>query len=185
MFAVGGFVAVDASVADVSVDAAPTSVLLQDFSNFGQRQREAGPTALAFVTLLRIVTRFKPDILIHENVPSFPPALLSCLQGYTIHSEIMDSIDSGFPVRRVRRYSLAMLDETVSLASPFATILESLKMPRPSPPVSIADIVSLGNFTETVASTPAQLERPPNRYYVMLLLLLLHIICCKLILAHA
>lgn len=79
-----------------------------DFSAFGNRQTSAGPTVIYLLILLRMILEWKPDILIHENVVSFPQGLLEEVLDslYSIESHILHPQQGGFPIDRRRRYCI-------------------------------------------------------------------------------
>ena len=102
-----------------------------DFSSFGNRQMSAGPTVIYLLILLRMILDWKPDILLHENVISFPQRLLEEVLDslYSIESHILHPQQGGFPIDRRRRYcicrfrlKLTSLDDITLISDVFRTL---------------------------------------------------------------
>ena len=80
----------------------------KDWSSFGKKQGLLGPTAPVMITWALLIRRHQPALVIQENVPSFPIAiLLDLLNGlYRVETLILDPRRLGWPVARKRQYAL-------------------------------------------------------------------------------
>jgi len=79
-----------------------------DWSLIGKQQGCLGPTMPVLITWALLIRRHKPLLLLQENVPQFPLALLLDLlhQEYKVDSLLLDPRRLGWPVARARRYAI-------------------------------------------------------------------------------
>ena len=77
-----------------------------DWSAFGQKQEENGPTIIFFMVWVMMRRMLQEPSVILENVPSFPLGMLQSYLGdlYDIDSVSTCNADFGLAVRRARRY---------------------------------------------------------------------------------
>ena len=76
-----------------------------DFSAMGARKGICGTTLLAFMVWVGLRLLIQEPVVFHENVPSFPEAVLQGLLGHVYHVQscVVNLVKLGQPVRRVRR----------------------------------------------------------------------------------
>ena len=79
-----------------------------DFSSMGTMQREEGATAMAFLTWCAMRLRLQENFIFHENVSSFPIALLLAIFGscYYVYTAILSPTMIGLPFERMRRLTM-------------------------------------------------------------------------------
>ena len=106
------------------------------FSPMGRCQRTDGPTAIVLVVWARMVLIALPDVVIVENVPQFPEALLVSLLGfaYAVASVILCPSLFGWPVRRRRRYAICVLRHRARLSEPLELLVSRLGDTLPDVP---------------------------------------------------
>lgn len=58
----------------------------------------------------------KPQLFIHENVPSFPDEIVArtLSSHYDVETVLVDALDLGLPITRKRKYTVCRLRSTVS-----------------------------------------------------------------------
>ena len=86
-----------------------TGTPCQDFAPNGNRQGRHGPQWRVFMAWVTMILGMALPIVLHENVPQFPPALLHEFLGhiYIIYTMVVDCEHIGFRViSRKRRYSI-------------------------------------------------------------------------------
>eukprot|EP00973_Karenia_brevis_P038790 5353059-Karenia_brevis.AAC.1 len=74
----------------------------------GARSGDEHLSIVAFMSWLALRLALQEPVIVHENVEGFDLKLLEDGLGkeYNIQSCILDSVDFGWPVRRVRRYTI-------------------------------------------------------------------------------
>ena len=79
-----------------------------DFSSRGEMQGVNGPTFTHFLSWASMRLRLQEEAGCQENVDSFPTALLHQLIGhlYFVDTSTLTPLSFGFPVSRVRKYSV-------------------------------------------------------------------------------
>ena len=109
----------------VTFNAAGTSC--KDDSAFGQRQKEAGPGFVAFLTWAHEVKLHQWVLWLHENTPQHEPRHLCEMLGetYEIYTMVLCPSSLGYPVRRGRRYTMGIRKDWV-LIYPLHQILHLL-----------------------------------------------------------
>ena len=104
-----------------------------DFSPMGAGRRESGPSMFCFYVWARALREQGPMLVIIENVPRFPIALLLSLFGDIYHIEhvIINATDFGSPARRRRLYAVMTLRGKLCLTRPLASLIAALRVAPP------------------------------------------------------
>ena len=105
-----------------------------DFSPMGAGRRERGPSMACLYVWARAIRDNTPMLVIVENVPRFPVALLLSLFGdlYEVDLVILDAKDIGAPARRRRLYVVMTLRGKLRLTRPLADLVVVIKRVYPS-----------------------------------------------------
>ena len=100
-----------------------------DFSPMGAGRRERGPSMACLYVWARGIRDNAPMLVLVENVPRFPVALLLSLFGdlYSVDWVILDAKDIGAPARRRRFYVVMTLRGKLRLTRPLADLVGVIK----------------------------------------------------------
>ena len=79
-----------------------------DYSPRGTQGGDRGPTFVAFLAWIGMRLELQEAIIVHENVQQFDPAALVAYLGclYYVDSAVLNPEREGWPVARVRRYTI-------------------------------------------------------------------------------
>ena len=95
-----------------------------DWTSWGKGRKLEGPTACVSMITLAFLALLLPFWILIENVPGFDENYVKRYLGryYTITAVVLDNLDFGLAVRRVRKYILLTLDTTMTLTRPLSVI---------------------------------------------------------------
>ena len=95
----------------------------------GAGRRERGPSMACLYVWARAIRDSAPMLVIVENVPRFPVALLVSLFGdlYSIDWVVLDAKDLGAPARRRRLYVVMTLRGKLMLNRPLVELIDVIK----------------------------------------------------------
>ena len=104
-----------------------------EFSPMGAGRREGGASMLCLYVWARALREQAPMLVIIENVPRFPIALLTSLFGdmYLLDHVIVDAKDFQSPARRRRLYVVMTLRGKLCLAQPLSNLAAALRTSLP------------------------------------------------------
>lgn len=119
----GGGALRECCVPDVDLEVA--GLPCTDFSSAGLRMAEQGPTILIHLAWARKMLFEQPALILHENVPLYPPELLQEHLGgvYHLYTFLVSPADAGFSLQsRRRRYTMLIhKTKTILTHDPYET----------------------------------------------------------------
>ena len=95
-----------------------------DWTLWGKGRRLEGPTACVTMITLAFFCLILPFWIIIENVPTFDEDVVRryCGRYYNIEAVVLDNLDFGLTVRRVRKYVLLTLKTAMTLTRPLTDL---------------------------------------------------------------